>query len=151
MSFESVTNFLPLLRMITGSSSRLLHKHRESLESVLTGQYSPQIVKQRIQSVANLIFQDGESTSRVDSNTIEQGSVSQQSVHLQINSEESEVDNVRHVNIDSDSNVVNNMRRVNIDSRSSMFAKYDVLGNETHGDNSNANVTHRLGHLHFDG
>ncbi|XP_003244183.1 uncharacterized protein LOC100569660 [Acyrthosiphon pisum] len=161
-----------LLRVITGSSSRFLHKYWESLESVLTGQYSPQVVIQRIQSVVNMILENGECTVRAaHSKSIEHSMVSGQFMHIHIDSKANvsdnvthvetvskanEVDNVRHVETVSKANEVDNVRHVNIDSRSSMFAKDDVLGNETHGNinsNSNvfdnANVTNRLRHLHI--
>jgi len=143
--------------VITGSSGRFLNNYWESLECVLTGQYSPQFVKQRIQSVANLILKNGESTARAaNSSTIEQSMVSEIFVNLNVDSKPNVSDNVTHVEIDSKANEVDKVRRVNIDSRSSMFAKDDVLGNETNGNinsNSNvldnANVTNRIRHLHI--
>jgi len=132
-----------LLRVITGSSCTFLHNYWESLESVLTGQYSYRDVEQRIQSVANMILENKERVLKsARSNLIEHSMVSKECIQL---------------HVDSKANISDNVTHVNIDSRASMFAKANVLGNETHGNinsNSNvvnnANVTNRLRHLHIE-
>ncbi|XP_060857727.1 uncharacterized protein LOC132935260 [Metopolophium dirhodum] len=143
-----------LLRVITG---KFLKKYWESLESVLTGQYSLGVVKRRIQRVVNLVLKNGEYTVReAPSNSIEHSMVSKQFIHLHIDSKANVSDNVIHVEIDSKANEFDNVKHVNNDSRSGMFARDNVLGNETHGNiNSNlnvfdnANVINSLRHLHI--
>ncbi|XP_060859826.1 uncharacterized protein LOC132937018 [Metopolophium dirhodum] len=103
-----------LLRVITGSSGTLLHNHWESLESVLTGEYSLHDVKQKIQSVANMILENGEFVSKSDrSNSIEHSMVSKECIQLHVDSKANISDNVTHGNINSNSNVVENTSVIN--------------------------------------
>ncbi|KAL4113194.1 hypothetical protein QTP88_016862 [Uroleucon formosanum] len=114
-----------LLRLITGSSRVCLNKYWESLESVLTGHYGQYVVQKRIQSVVNLILENGEySKSKAShSNSRVHNMVSERFIHFHIDSRASILDNVRLDNRDSRASMFDNSRYSEIDSIS------NVLGN----------------------
>ncbi|CAI6351146.1 unnamed protein product [Macrosiphum euphorbiae] len=126
-----------LLRVITGSSGVQLDNYWESLESVLTGQYSSRVVQERIQSVVNMITENQEKNTKAasHSNSIGHKTLMNEFEHFNFESKANESDNVTHVDIDSKANVLGDVRYVSVDSKAS------VLGNMTHGNiNSNSNV-----------
>lgn len=144
-----------LLRVITGSSGVNLDNYWESLESVLTGEYSHHVVKDRIQSVVNMILKNGEFAK---SKAIHTKSNLDVMFHLKLenlqidkkknmfdnvkcfNSRANVFDNVSNVEIGSKANLFNNEKNVNIDSRANMF-------NNVRNDNND--LINKVRHLHI--
>ncbi|XP_060870702.1 uncharacterized protein LOC132945090 [Metopolophium dirhodum] len=135
-----------LLRVITGSSSLRLDKYWESLESVLTGQYSPLAVQERIQSVVNMITENGEYNNTITSHSNSIGHYMMKEFdHLNFDSRVNVSDNVTHVEIDSKANVLGSVTHVNINSKANAF------DNVTHVEiDSKANVLGDVRHVNID-
>jgi len=136
------------MRVITGSPGVRLDKYWESLESILTGHYSPLAVQERIQSVVNMITESREyqNTKATHSNTIKHNMVMKEFEHFNFNYSKANVsDNVTHVEIDSKANVFGSVRQFNIDSKASVF------DNVRHNDiDSKANVFGDVRHVNID-
>ncbi|KAL5235160.1 hypothetical protein ACI65C_002570 [Semiaphis heraclei] len=151
-----------LLRVITGSSGVNLDNYWENLESVLTGEYSHSAVKERIQSVVNMILQNGElaKSKAILTRSSLDNKFDIKFQNLQIDMKTNMFDTLRHSNINSRPNMFHNVGHSSNNSRANEFdtvrhsnidPNANVLNNERHVNiDSKANVLNNERHSNVD-